>query len=61
VQRSFWQHFIGKQRRGLGHAPRTTGRAEPALLAAELHQLLDVAALAARRVSNTILALPQRS
>ena len=46
-QRALGQHLIGQQCSRLGHAPRTTRRAEPALLAAEGHQLLGVALLAA--------------
>ena len=42
-----WQHFIRQQCGSLSHAPRTTRGTEPALLAAEGHQLLGVAVLAA--------------
>jgi hypothetical protein len=48
TQRSPRQHLIGQQRRGLGHATRTTGGAESALLAAECDELLGVAVLAAQ-------------
>jgi hypothetical protein len=45
-QRSIGQHLIGQQRRGLGHAPAAAGGAEPALLAAERHELLGMTTLA---------------
>ncbi len=48
AQRALGQHLVGEQRRRLGHAPRAAGGAEAALLAAESHQLLGVALLAAQ-------------
>jgi hypothetical protein len=45
-QRAFGQYLISQQRRGLGHSPPAAGRAEPALLAAERHQLLGMTLLA---------------
>lgn len=47
-RRAAGQDLSGQQRRGLDHAPRTAGRAEAALLAAECHQLLGMAVLAAQ-------------
>jgi hypothetical protein len=44
---AFGQHLIGQQRGRLGHAPRATRGTEPALLAAERHEILGVALLAA--------------
>jgi hypothetical protein len=40
------QYLIGHQRRGLGHAAAAAGGTEPALLAAERHQLLGMTLLA---------------
>jgi len=45
-QWTFGEYPLGQQRSGLGHAPRTTGGAEPALLAAERDELLGVARVA---------------
>ncbi len=47
-QRALGQDLIGQHCRSLGHAPRTARRAEPALLAAEGHQLLRMALIAAQ-------------
>ena len=48
TQRPLRQYLVGQQRRGLDHAPRTAGGSEAALLAAERHELLGVAVLAAQ-------------
>src|SRR5690606_20274381 len=40
------QYFVGEQRRGLRHPPCSAARAEPALLAAERHELLGATLLA---------------
>jgi hypothetical protein len=46
TRRPLWQHLIGQQRSGLGHAPITARMTKPALFPAERDELFGVARIA---------------